>query len=294
VSAGDRRSEPVAAWERRGVYRKLSGWEVFTIDVPAAGGEAREPLLILHGFPTCSFDFHLAVDALARDRRVLLLDMVGFGLSSKPDIPYGFDLHADVVEAFVADLGVTSLALLTHDMGDSVGGELLARSLEGRWTVEVTTRVLTNGSVYIDMARLSDGQKFLLALPDERLPESAGPLDAGMRAGLAATFSRHSAVGEEELDAAWELVSHAQGHLVLPRTIRYIEERRRNEHRFTGAIETHGSPLSIVWGVDDPIAVVAMVDRLQAAVPGASVTRLTDVGHYPMLEAPAAFLGAIS
>ena len=28
-------------------------------------------------------------------------------------------------------LGLTSVALLTHDMGDTVGGELLARSLEG-------------------------------------------------------------------------------------------------------------------------------------------------------------------
>jgi pimeloyl-ACP methyl ester carboxylesterase len=286
-------SADVEAWERRGAYRSLAGWDVFTVDVAPTGAESREPLLVLHGFPTCSFDFHHVVEALAADRRVLLLDMVGFGLSAKPDIAYTFDLHADVVQALVADLGVTRLALLTHDMGDTVGGELLARQLEGRWPVEVTRRVLTNGSVYIDMAQLSDGQKFLLALPDERLPETVGIDGSTMRAGLAATFSAHTTVDEAELEAAWELVSHAGGHLVLPRTIRYIEERRRNERRFTGAIESHPSPLGIVWGLDDPIAVAAMAERMHEAVPSSSITRMIDVGHYPMLEAPSPFLDAV-
>ena len=292
---GQRRweSAEVAAWERRGTYSSLAGWEVFTVDVPAAGTESREPLLVLHGFPTCSFDFHLVVDTWATERRVLLVDMVGFGLSAKPDIAYGFDLHADVVQAFVAEAGVTRLALLTHDMGDTVGGELLARQLQGRWPVEVTQRILTNGSVYIDMARLSDGQNFLLALPDERLPDTSGPLGDSFRAGLAATLSPRSAVAASELDAAWELASHRGGHLVLPRTIRYIEERRRNERRFTGAIEAHPSPLGIVWGADDPIAVVAMAHRMHQAVPAAAMTLLADVGHYPMLEAPDAFVEAV-
>ena len=49
------------------------------------------------------------------------------------------------------------MALLTHDMGDTVGGELLARNLEGTLRFEITQRVLTNGSIYIDMAHLTDG-----------------------------------------------------------------------------------------------------------------------------------------
>ena len=58
------------------------------------------------------------------------------------------------------------------------------------------------------------------------------------------------------------MIAHQDGHRLLPRLIRYIEERRRNERRFTGAIERHPSPLAVVWGPDDPIAVPAMVDRL--------------------------------
>ena len=79
---------------------------------------------------------------------------------------------------------------------------------------------------------------------------------------------------------------------MLPRLIRYIEERRADERRFTGAIETDPSPLHIVWGLDDPIAVPSMVDTLLAARPDVTAVRLDRVGHYPMVEAPQRFLGA--
>ncbi len=51
--------------------------------------------------------------------------------------------------AFVDPLGVDRLGLLTHDVGDTVGGELLARQLEGAWDVEITDRTVTNGSIYM-------------------------------------------------------------------------------------------------------------------------------------------------
>jgi len=100
-------------------------------------------------------------------------------------------------------------------------------------------------------------------------------------------------VPDEELAAQWELIARADGHRLLPRLIRYIEERRRDEARYTGAIERHPSPLHVVWGVDDPIAVVAMTDRLRAARPDAVVELLDGVGHYPMIESPARFAAAV-
>jgi pimeloyl-ACP methyl ester carboxylesterase len=283
----------VADWESRGLYRTLSGFETFTIDVDASETEDYEPLLIVHGFPTSSFDFRLVLPALSAHRRVLLLDLIGFGLSAKPDQAYTMNMQADVVQAFVAETGLSRLALLTHDMGDTVGGELLARQAEGAWPVVITGRVITNGSIYIEMAHLSTGQEALLGLPDERLPDSIPNDGSTMSTSLAATYSPRTAVDEAELSAAWELISHNGGHQLLPRTIRYIEERRRNQARYTGAIETHPSPLAIVWGADDPIAVVEMATRLHTARPDASLNILADVGHFPMVESPREFEEAV-
>ena len=57
-------------------------------------------------------------------RRVVLPDFVGFGLSDKPDRRYGIHLSADTIEGAVAELGLEHVDLLTHDMGDSVGGSV--------------------------------------------------------------------------------------------------------------------------------------------------------------------------
>ena len=144
---------------------------------------------MLHGFPTSSFDFHLVLAGLRRRRRVVLFDMCGYGLSAKPDIAYTIGLQADIAAALTEDLGITSVALLTHDVGDTVGGELLARQAEGRWPVEVTQRVLTNGSIYIDLAQLTSGQQLLLSLPDERIDDDLVDRTSVV-AGLAGTFAR--------------------------------------------------------------------------------------------------------
>ena len=178
-----------SGWAALGRHRELCGERIFTIDAPSLGPERHVPLLVLHGFPTSSFDYAAVLDRLRQGRRVLLFDMLGYGLSAKPDRHYTMALQADVGAAFLADLGLDRIALLSHDMGDTVGGELLARRAEGAWPVEVTQRVVTNGSIYIGQAHLTDGQQMLLGLPDARLPEGI-PIDAStLTLSLRATFS---------------------------------------------------------------------------------------------------------
>lgn len=287
-----------SGWEAIGSHRLLCGERIFTVDAPAIGPERHPPLLVLHGFPTSSFDYAAVLDDLRAGRRVLLLDLLGFGLSAKPDRAYSMALQADLAAAYVAELGVDRLALLTHDMGDTVGGELLARRAEGGWMVDVTQRVVTNGSIYIQQAHLTEGQQLLLSLPDALLPEDLTPGASGLTRSLRDTFSPAT----PEVPAGWPedpvppaaaQIVHDDGHRVLPRLIRYIEERRANERRFTGAIESDPSPLHVVWGLDDPIAVPSMVDTLLSARPDATAVRLENVGHYPMVEWPDRFLDAV-
>jgi pimeloyl-ACP methyl ester carboxylesterase len=285
-------------WRARGSVRELCGERVFTVDAPALGPERHAPLLVLHGFPTSSVDYAAVLDGLRDHRRVLLFDMVGYGLSAKPDRAYTMALQADVAAAYVAALGVDRLALLSHDMGDTVGGELLARRAEGAWPVEVTRRVVTNGSIYIEQAHLTDGQQMLLGVPDAKLAPGTPINEETLAASLRATFSPATPAvpdgwREDPVPEAAAHVVHGEGNLLLPRLIRYIEERRANERRFTGAIESDPAPLHVVWGLDDPIAVPSMVDTLLAARPDASAVRLDGVGHYPMVEAPRRFLDAV-
>lgn len=279
-----------ADWAARGRTITCDGNDIFVLDQPAATDAGNDPLLVLHGFPTSSYDWAHVLPALCATRRVILLDFLGFGLSSKPDRRYSMRMQADVVEAVMADLGNPAVAMVTHDMGNTVGGELLRRALEGALQFDITRRVLSNGSIYIDMAQLSAGQEFLLSLPDEvtDLVSSEAWQD-----GIAGTFSEHSSVSAEELETHWLFAAHNDGNRMMSRTIRYIEDRRKEERRYTGAIEEHASPVGVVWGEDDPIAVVAMTKTFHDARPDAPITILDRVGHYPMVENPQRFADAV-
>jgi pimeloyl-ACP methyl ester carboxylesterase len=203
---------------------------------------------------------------------VILFDFLGFGSSSKPDRRYSIELHANTAEAVAAHAGVERVILVSHDMGDTVGGELLARDLADELDFAITRRLLSNGSIYIEMAELTAGQQFLLALDD-------APVDLGDDA-------------ETIFAGQWALMSRDDGHRLLPRTIRYIEDRRAREARYTRPIEQHPSPLHVIWGREDPVAVHAMTDRLLQARPDATRVTLDGVAHWPMIEDPAAFTAA--
>lgn len=279
--------DDVLAWQQRGAMVRAGDDEIFTIDT---GGDG-DVLLIVHGFPSSSFDYRHVLPAFVdAGYRVVLLDLPGYGYSDKPDRAYSLFAAADAVEAVAAATGITRCALLTHDVGDSVGGEILARAIDGTLGFEITARVICNGSIYMDLVELSAGQQLMLALPDAMLPPDLAPGPELFAASLAATFA--APPSQEELDAQWALASRADGHRLLPRVIRYVEERRVHEARWTGAIERHPSPLTIVWGEVDPIAVVAMAHRLAAARPDATLRILSGIGHYPMIEAPGAFTAA--
>ena len=285
-------SDVVEDWAARGQVHDVGGHRLFAVDLPAADEQA-EPVVILHGFPTSAFDWHHVLDDLAGRRRVVALDFLGFGLSAKPDRRYSIELQCDLTEVLLEQLGVDRFALVTHDMGDSVGGELLARQLDGRTELTTTRRVLTNGSIYLDLAHLTAGQQYLLSLPDERAWPPLGEPAEVLRASLAATCAPETVPSDAELDAHVELILREGGEALLPRLIRYIEDRRAREARYTGAIEDHPSALTIVWGDQDPIAVVAMAHRLAERRPDAVLRILEGVGHYPMLEAPERFGEAV-
>src|SRR5205085_8482081 len=145
----------------------------------------------------------------------------------------------DTAVDIASSCGLQRVALCTHDMGDTVGGELLARDLDGTLPFDISRRVLTNGSIYLDLAQLTTGQRLLLQLDDAAIDATTA---SGFTAGVAETFSAVHPATPEELALQWTAMTHAGGHRLLPRLIRYLEDRRLREARYTGAIERHVSP----------------------------------------------------
>ena len=87
-----------------------------------------ESLVLIHGFPTASWDWHKLWHELGQRFDVVAPDMLGFGFSDKPrDYDYSLVDQATLHETLLAELGISSVHILAHDYGDSVAQELLAR-----------------------------------------------------------------------------------------------------------------------------------------------------------------------
>src|SRR6478736_2025456 len=132
-------------WRDRGRSVQALGMNVFVVH---ANPEAKAtPLLLLHGFPTSSYDFRAVIDELSRDRPVITLDFPGAGFSDKP-AGYSYSLieQADVVEVVCAGLGLARAHVFAHDVGTSVATELLARRQAGLLGFGISSVTLMNGS----------------------------------------------------------------------------------------------------------------------------------------------------
>ena len=216
---------------------------------------------------------------------MVAFDFLGFGLSDKPlDARYSLFEQADLAERLAKTIGVERCLLVAHDMGDAVAAELLRRSQEGGLEIEIEGVVLTNGSILLEQAELTPGQRFLLSMPDEPLPMPL-PLEA-LLPGLAATFSTEHEPPREDLEAMVWLVGHREGDRLLPRLIRHVEERRRNLDRWTAGLVDFPGPMTALWGEQDSTAVVDMARRLGELRPATEVQIWPDVGHWPALEVP--------
>ncbi|MET0343547.1 MAG: alpha/beta hydrolase [Polyangiales bacterium] len=286
-------SPGLRAWLDRGRHHNIAGRRVFVVDTAPAGAHpGATPLVLIHGYPSSSFDWHLVLPELARRRRVVLFDLPGFGFSDKPD-RYSYSLfeQADVVEGLLERMNLSRPHVVAHDMGVSIASELLARRQRKLLKGDLASLLLMSAGVYEDLAKITASQKVLLT--------PVGPVFAGLRMGpvfklqVNRVFTRP--VAEELVSAMWEQIVYLDGHKRLPQIASYLHERVRFEERWVGALRVADDiPVHLLWGNSDPFSIVAIGERLAREVPGASLTRLEHVGHYPHLEAPDETLSAIT
>ena len=274
----------VDEWQAGGELIELGGNRIF---VRASG--AGEALLMIHGFPTSSLDWHALEARLRVHFRVISFDMLGFGLSDKPrDGDYRIAAQADLAEGVLSHFKVQRCRVLAHDYGNTVAQELLARQNERRCAWSLEQLCFLNGGLFPEAHRPRLIQRLL-----------ASPL--GDWIARLTTYARFAAnmrqicklpLADDDLRAQWALIQRQHGVRVMPLLIGYMAERRQFRARWVGALLTAKAPLRLIDGLADPISGANMVQRYRELVPQPDVVELAHVGHYPQLESPDAVAAA--
>jgi pimeloyl-ACP methyl ester carboxylesterase len=266
----------------------------FTLDfrghrLQARRGGQGPALWLIHGFPTSSRDWRDVWASLAARQELFALDMLGFGASAKPrGFGYSISASADQWVALAEATGVREVAVLAHDYGNTVAQELLARQREGRLGFRITSVAFLNGGLFPEATFPLRIQR-LLAGP-------LGPLLARFVSERRFTASLQRICArpwpDGELAEAWRLLSRDGGKAVMPKLLRYIDERHRHRERWVGALQHAGVPIALINGLEDPISGRSIVARWRELLPQAALYELAGVGHYPQVEAPGEVLAA--
>ncbi len=274
-------------WLAAGEWLSVNGRSLFV-----ARHGTGPPVLALHAFPTASYDFCKLV-ALLQDRyQFILFDYPGFGFSEKPR-PHTYSLfeYADAAQAVCAHFGLTHILLLAHDIGDSVALELLRRGQP-----KVDQLSLLNGSVWSIPFR-----DWRLSLPQRMsLHPVLGPVisrarlfrKASMRQYFDQIFYRPLSPAEH--DDFWSLVAYNDGAANYHRLLGYMPERWKHQAAWLATLEDHPAPLTLIWGMADPVATLEVADRVKQHRPDGDYLHLEAVGHYPHWEAPEAVSAALN
>lgn len=243
-----------------------------------------EPLLLIHGFPTASWDWHYLWQPLAQRYRMIACDMLGFGDSAKPaNHRYSLLEQADLQQALLAHLQVEQpVHILAHDYGDSVAQELLARHYEDK--IEVASCVFLNGGLFPETHRPVLMQKLLLS-PLGWMIGRAFTRDALVKS-FRQIFGPQTGPTESELDDFWSLVDSNHGPRIMHKLINYIPERRVQRDRWVAAMQRGEVPMRVIDGEVDPVSGAHMVERYRELIPDADTVLLPNIGHYPQIEAP--------
>lgn len=259
---------------------RIAHWKSFDFQKSST----QETILFIHGFPSAAWDWHFHWKYLAGQYRLLSLDLLGFGLSDKPtDHKYSLLEQADIVEALLRNEGVWQYHILAHDYGDSVAQELLSRQDRCEKEAKISSICFLNGGLFASHHRPLFTQK-LLKGPFGRIA-SRFMNKASLTRGFNKIFAANSQASASEIDILWQLIEYNDGKRVLPKLLRYLDERRQHGKRWVESMKSTAVPLYFINGIHDPISGQHMLDHYIDIIPHSRTTAL-DVGHYPQLEAP--------
>jgi pimeloyl-ACP methyl ester carboxylesterase len=260
----------------------------------AAGPKDAPTILLLHGFPTSSFQFRELIPRLATDYRVIAPDLPGFGFTEIPaerNYVYTFDHLAQTIEAFTRALKLDRYAVYVFDYGAPTGLRLAMHHPE-----RITAIVTQNGNAY--EAGLGDAwgpirKYWAQPTPENRDIIRQSVLTAGgTRWQYTYGVANPESVAPESytLDTAL-LERPGNKEIQLDLFLDYANNIKLYP-KFQEYFRTSKPPLLAIWGKNDPFFIPPGAEAFKKDIPNAKVQFL-DTGHFAIETHVEEIAGAI-
>lgn len=259
---------------------EVAGTPVNYVDVGERDGQ--RPIVFVHGLSGQWQNWLENIPRLARERRVVALDLPGFGRSPMPAEPITISYYGRVVAELCRRLDLAPAVLVGNSMGGYISAEVAISH------PEIVERMLLLSSAGISQRRLARTPTLRLARlmtfatrssTAQRRRYAARP---ALRHWILSTVVRHPTLIAP--DVAFEGLMKGSGkpgfHAALAAVLDYD---------FVDRLPEIGCPTLVVWGENDMVIPVRDADTFVELVPGSHKLIMRDTGHVPMLERPVTF-----
>lgn len=243
-----------------------------------------QPIVLLHGTSASLHTWDGWTDALKGQRRVIRMDLPGFGLTGPmPDGNYRLTQYVAFVVALMDQLGVQQAVVA----GNSFGGNL-AWKLAVDHPARVSKLVLVDAAGYpYDATSVPIGFKIaqipaLRPLMQNMLPRSM------IESSVRNVYGDPAKVTPELIDRYHELTLRAGNRAALGERF-----RQSPGGEFVGEIPKVSQPTLIIWGGQDKLIPPDNADRFQRDISGSRVAMFDALGHVPHEEDPVATVAAV-
>ncbi len=230
-------------------------------------------LLLIHGFGNSLQSFRELAPRLAVSHHVVAVDMVGYGLSDKPvDYDYHNGPQANMLIRTARQLGLDQVVYIGHSLGGAVA--LQAAVLDDK----------ASGLVLMNPGIISTGVPKIVQVTLPPLPRMSAKLFASREFRgrfLKNSYVNPAIVTDDVIDDVM-LAARSEGYM-RGTTSLMGQYREGEEIALAAKVRV---PVLIPWGAQDRNKPLHEATALQALLPGSTLVRFANAGHYVHEEAP--------
>jgi pimeloyl-ACP methyl ester carboxylesterase len=258
---------------------EIDGRSVNYVDI---GAGEREPVVFVHGLGGQWQNWLENIPRAAQERRVIALDLPGFGLSEMPRDPITISGYARTVEALAEQLGLGRVDVVGNSMGGYVSAELAIQFPQRvDQLLLVSAAGITSASLahapILTLGRIATAIVTYTAAQDRSL--AARPKT---RHGSLLFVARHPS--RLKGDFAYEAFFKGTGKPG------FMDALRANlDYDFRERLPEIRVPTLIVWGENDSIIPVRDAHEFERLIPDSRKVVMKDTGHVAMAERPQTF-----
>uniref|UniRef100_F6SSA8 AB hydrolase-1 domain-containing protein n=1 Tax=Ciona intestinalis TaxID=7719 RepID=F6SSA8_CIOIN len=289
--------EEAQTWYKQGQLTSINGYKVFSIYKKCSNPKVVNPptFVLIHGFPSSSYDYHKVLDGLLSKGDVFMHDHIGFGFSDKPvqNFTYSLTEAADNCLATWEMFGIKKAHVVSHDMGDSILTEILARRHRSM-SCDNDSITFTNGGMKYSMINFRIGQRMMSSSlgPYFSMVNSKLGLSRVFSSQLKSVWGPNSDHDEmmKEIALITALNDYKGGTKIMHKLIYYLWDRAHFEFRWFSALSEIDVPVRFIWSDSDAVSPMSIPRFFRSFVPGAKFEVVQDAGHFYMLEKPKEWL----